>query len=105
MVYQIVKKAATATTVACDRNPAPTNTPVHLKVTVGVVAPGAGTPTGKVVFKVNGVKPGTVTLQPDGSATISLTRKAGKYQVIALYKGDAWCVTSKCVVLVQKFTK
>jgi hypothetical protein len=49
-----VNKASSSGAVSVSANPVPTGAPVTLTMTLGAVAPGAGTPTGTVQFLVDG---------------------------------------------------
>ena len=103
VLHQIVKKASTAISLTSDVNPQHKNTPIHLTATVTVVLPGGGTPTGKVVFKVNGVKVGSFTLVGNsGIATFTITKPKGSYNITATYKGDTHFLKKKSAIYVQK---
>ncbi len=87
---QTVNQATSATSVV-QNGASVQGQPVSFTATVTAVAPGAGTPTGTVLFEVNGanilgpalsLSGGTVT-----SPTIS-TLTPGTYDVTAIYSGD-----------------
>lgn len=82
------------TTIALTANPASSTLgqPVLLKATVGVVAPGAGAPTGTVTFKDGTAVLGTGTLSvSNGSVVATLSTTAipiGTHSITAEYAGD-----------------
>ena len=87
-VAQAVNKARAAAVVTSSLNPAVVGQPVTLTATVSVVAPGAGTPTGAVVFTVDGVALAPTPLS-GGTATLQLSALgAGKHSVSVQYAGD-----------------
>ena len=98
-VGQTVQKAQTSTVVTSSNNPAMTGQGAQFTATVSAVAPGSGTPTGTVLFTVNGMPLGVVTLV-DGVATsgsfASLT--PGTYKVKAQYNGDGNFRTSSALL-------
>lgn len=62
--------------------------PTTLVATVGVVAPGAGGPSGMVTFQVGGITVGSAPVSA-GVATLTYTVPAGRaQQVNAVYSGD-----------------
>jgi hypothetical protein len=76
-----VSKASTSTTVTVH--------PTSITATVTAVPPGAGTPTGSVVFSVDGSPVGTATLS-GGTATLAYKVPAGgTHSVSAVYGGDS----------------
>jgi len=84
--------APSATTIAVEATPDPAvvGTGLRLHADVAPVAPGSGTPTGGVRFRVDGaVVGGLVTLGPDGadSAVVS-DLGAGPHVIEASYTGD-----------------
>ncbi|MEU4684224.1 beta strand repeat-containing protein, partial [Streptomyces xinghaiensis] len=83
-----VDPAGTALTVTSGPDPSALGETVTLTATVTPVAPGAGTPSGTVVFRVDGRElAGTLT---GGTATITdSTLPVGTYTVTASYAGDA----------------
>jgi hypothetical protein len=56
--------------------------------TVTPVAPGAGTPTGRVTFSVNGASIGSADLDGSGAAAVPLPPGGGPLTVAAAYDGD-----------------
>jgi hypothetical protein len=93
---QVVNKVATATTVASNDTNAKAGDTVTLTATTTWVAPGAGTPTGDVVFRLTS---GTTTLQVasvpiDVSGVTTYTwvvdsTQVGRWTLTATYSGDA----------------
>lgn len=87
---QRVTKAGTSATLTTPQNSVPPNTPVTFTVTVEPTAPGAGTPTGTVVFYDGSTVLGRKTLNADGQATLTISWKtAGTHQIRVDYNGDA----------------
>ena len=65
-----VNKANSRTVVTTSGSPAPFGSTVVFTATVSAVAPGVGTPTGTVQFRIDGVNVGApVALNPSGQAT------------------------------------
>jgi large repetitive protein len=87
---QTVNKANSLTAVASSANPATLGAPVTFTATLTAVAPGAGTPSGTVQFKTNGVDFGSAVALTAGTASQTLSNLAtGNYTVAAEYSGDA----------------
>src|SRR5262249_5363096 len=85
-----VNPAATAVTLAPSVNPAVTGQAVTFTATVGVLAPGAGTPTGTVTFKDGPGVLGTFAVGADGTARVTTSfATAGDHAITASYSGDA----------------
>jgi hypothetical protein len=90
-IDQTVNKAATKTTVATSANPAAFGQPVTFTAEVSPVAPGAGAPSGTIVFKDGSTTIGT---EPVSSATgeqASITVSnlgVGSHAITATYSGD-----------------
>jgi VCBS repeat-containing protein len=70
-VVQTVNKASTTSTVGSSSNPSVFGQPVILTATIAAAAPGAGTPSGTVIFKDGGVALSTNTLNGSGQAAIT----------------------------------
>ncbi len=89
--FTVTVKATTASVVASSANPSLPGAGVHFTATLSVVSPGAGTPTGTVQFRTNGVAfGGPVPLS--GLVGTSLTTALlshGPNTVTAEYAGDA----------------
>ncbi|WP_244942927.1 beta strand repeat-containing protein [Streptomyces inhibens] len=85
---QTVGQAATTTSVVSAPDPSVSGEPVTFTATVSPVAPGAGTPTGVVVFAISGGPTLTATLS-GGTASVTTGLDAGSHTVTATYSGDA----------------
>ncbi len=87
---QKVERAHTSTLVLSSANPAQTGQGVTFTAQVAAVAPGAGLPTGTVVFTVNGATLGTPVTLVGGQATSSsfASLSPGTYTIKATYSGD-----------------
>jgi hypothetical protein len=84
---QTVNKATATVTVATSPAPSIYGQDVTLAATVSGLA---GTPTGTVQFKANGVNVGgAVTLAADSASTTFSMPHAGVYTITAVYSGDA----------------
>ena len=87
---QTVNRAASSTSVSTSPNPSQFGQTVTLTATVSSVAPGAGTPTGSVVFKDGTTVLGTGTLDAAGVATFGTSALGvGSHMITAEYAGDA----------------
>ncbi|QKV91330.1 Ig-like domain repeat protein [Streptomyces sp. NA02950] len=94
---QSVAPATTTTAVDTSPDPSVSGEPVAVTATVGVVAPGAGTPTGTVTFDFGDGTPEVTAVVADGSATVShawVDTVGSPYTVTATYNGDADFTTS-----------
>ncbi|MCX6397575.1 MAG: Ig-like domain-containing protein [Propionibacteriales bacterium] len=89
-VAQQVIRAQTTVTIASSANPAANGEGIQYTATVAPVAPGAGVPTGKVTFYVNGANLGSSRTLTDGVATSSnfASLTPGTYKITATYNGD-----------------
>ncbi len=86
---ETAKQAATTSAVTASPNPSISGQSVTFTVTVSVVAPGAGAPTGTVTFMDGGATLGTSTLGANGQATFSSSALSlGSHTVTASYGGD-----------------
>lgn len=86
---QTVNQAPTATRVASSANPSVSGQAVTFTATVTREAPGAGTPTGTVIFSADGSPIGTAPLDATGTATISTSSlTVGNHDITANYSGD-----------------
>ena len=83
-----VTKAATSLSLVTTPNPSTPQQNVQVQATVSAVAPGAGTATGTVEFRDNGVLLGTAPLV-NGVARITIKFKKGAHPLTATYAGDA----------------
>jgi oligoribonuclease NrnB/cAMP/cGMP phosphodiesterase (DHH superfamily) len=102
---QTVNKASSATVVSTSANPSVFGQAVTFTTTVSAVAPGAGTATGTVTFKVDGVAQPNVTLS-NGQATFSSsTLSVGSHTVTVAYNGDGNFNTSSSASFSQTVNK
>ena len=88
---QAVTKAATTVVVTSNHNPSAFGYSVKLSATVAAVLPGAGVPTGKVQFTIDGHKLGGPVSLSGGRATytISYALTIGRHTIRATYLGSA----------------
>ncbi|MGW2001491.1 beta strand repeat-containing protein, partial [Streptomyces tubercidicus] len=89
---QTVAPAATSTTVTGLPDPSITGRPVDITATVSTIAPGAGTPTGTVLFDFGDGTPPLTAPLTDGTATVTHAwpgTSGSPYTVTASYSGDA----------------
>jgi hypothetical protein len=93
---QKVQRAQTSTLVTSSANPAQTGQGVKFTAQVSPVAPGAGLPSGTVVFTVNGATLGSPVPLVGGLATSSAfaSLSPGTYTIKAAYSGDGNFVAS-----------
>jgi hypothetical protein len=93
---QLVVKSDTATVVTSSVNPSVSGQPVGFTATVAPVAPGAGTPTGTVQFRVDGDSVGDPVVLVDGVASSALISDLGVagHTISADYSGDGNFVAS-----------
>ncbi|WP_220377868.1 beta strand repeat-containing protein, partial [Streptomyces inhibens] len=91
---QTVGQAATTTSVTSSPDPSVVGQPVTFTATVAPVAPGAGTPTGVVVFAISGGPTLTGTLSGGTASVTTSALTAGSHTVTATYGGDANFATS-----------
>src|SRR5205814_8608727 len=69
-ITQTVNKASTSLAVVSGTNPATSGQNVAFTVTIGVTAPGSGTPTGTVQFQIDGsTAGGAVNFNTSGGVT------------------------------------
>jgi hypothetical protein len=82
-------RANTSTSVTLDQSYVPAGTVVTATASVGVYAPGAGTPTGTIQFSDDfGALGDPVPLESDGTAQIAIGGEVGYHSVYASYSGD-----------------
>ncbi len=87
---QTVNKANSRTVVTTSNSSVTRGTTVTFTATVSAVAPGAGTATGTVQFRIDGNNVGAqVNLNASGQATMTTsTMTVGQHTVSAVYSGD-----------------
>jgi Tol biopolymer transport system component len=83
-----IRKAATAVALTSSPNPSQPNQTVTITATITVVAPGAGSPTGTVEFRDQGVVIGSAPIV-NGVATVQKKLKKGSHALTATYSGNA----------------
>ena len=94
-------KSDTQTTLTASASPSTPGQAVTFRATVSATAPGAGTPTGTVAFKIDGNPAGTASLS-GGAATITTSSLAlGSHAVVATYNGDTRFNGSTSTTLTQ----
>jgi outer membrane autotransporter protein len=91
---------ATTTSLASSLNPS--NVGDSVTFTATVTPTGGGTPTGNLIFAVDGVNVNTVALNGSGQATFTTSALAtGTHPVTAAYQGDSTFNPSTSPVLTQ----
>ncbi len=86
---QVVMKANTTTMLASSANSSVFGQTVTFTATVGVVMPGAGMPTGIVMFRDGAAVIGTVALNGAGVATFATNSlSVATHPITAVYSGD-----------------
>src|SRR5207244_3822109 len=93
---QTVNKANTATAIASSANPSCSGQSTAFTATVSAVAPGSGTPTGTVQFRIDAANFGAVVSLSGGVATSGTTStlSVGNHTITAVYNGDGSFNTS-----------
>ena len=95
VVSQTVGQAGTTTSVAASPSSSVYGQSVTFTATIGVVTPGAGTPTGSVTFMDGSTTLGTGTLNSTGAASFTISALAvGSHAITAVYGGDGNFTTS-----------
>jgi hypothetical protein len=104
---QVVNKAGTTPAIASSTSPTVSGQPVTFTATVTAVPPGAGTPSGTVQFRVDGVNLGSAVTLTGGSATSPTTTSlaVGNRAITAIYNGDTNFNTSTSPSLTQVVNK
>ncbi|HXG08193.1 MAG TPA: Ig-like domain repeat protein [Gemmataceae bacterium] len=88
-ITHTVNKANTQLTAQSSANPSAAGQPVTITVTVSAVSPGAGTPTGTILYRIDGALQNPVTLT-NGRVDIVLTGLSqGTHTLAFAYMGDA----------------
>jgi hypothetical protein len=82
--------AVTANLVTSSANPSLVGASITFTASLNAVAPGAGTPTGAVQFRTNGVAAGDAVALSNGAASFSTALlSTGTNSITAEYTGDA----------------
>jgi len=90
ILAQVVNDAATTTSLTSSQNPSNSGQSVTFTVTVSVVPPGAGTPTGNVIFYNGSKRLGSGPVSGSGVATFSTATLAnGTHSIAATYNGSS----------------
>jgi hypothetical protein len=83
-----ITQALTTATIASSANPALPGADVTFTATVNAVAPGAGTPGGTVVFRIDGSVAGSGALSGGVATFTTSTLAVGSHTVVAEYAGS-----------------
>jgi hypothetical protein len=104
---QTVNKANTSTGIVANTNPSVHGQAVSFTATVTASAPGAGTPTGNVQFKVGSKNLGSPVALVSGHATspATTTLATGTSQIKAFYLGSTGFNTSTSSTVAQVVRK
>ena len=86
---ETVNQAGTTTTLSASPISTGAGQTVTLTAIIGVVAPGAGTPTGLVQFFVGGTSLGTASLTGNTALLTTTTLPVGTDSLTAQYLGDS----------------
>jgi len=98
---ETVQQDATTTTLTSSANPVTVGQPVTFTANVAANSPGSGSPTGSVVFTLDGVAQPAVPLT-SGSATFATSSLAtGSHTLTAAYSGDADFATGSSSALTE----
>jgi subtilisin family serine protease len=92
---QTVSQASTSLSLTSSSNPVVAGQVLTLKVTLSVVAPGAGVPTGVATFYDGSSSIGTVTLDATGQALLTTTLSQGTHAISVAYGGDSSFLNSQ----------
>lgn len=96
---QTVDQIGTTTALVSSQNPSNAGEPVVFTATV-TGGPGGGTPTGSVVFEIDGLSQPAVPLNVNGRASFSAdTLAPGPHTIVARYSGDADYTISEALLL------
>jgi Bacterial Ig-like domain (group 3)/Carboxypeptidase regulatory-like domain/IPT/TIG domain/Bacterial Ig-like domain len=88
-IEQVIVKASTELELTSTLNPAPYGSSATLKATIGVVAPGGGTPSGTVTFREGEAVLATVPLSGSVAKLPLKSTSPGLHEITATYSGDA----------------
>jgi Concanavalin A-like lectin/glucanases superfamily/Bacterial Ig-like domain (group 3) len=105
-IFQTINKAATSASLTSSANPSVFGQNVTFTATESASAPGAGAPTGTVLFRDGMTTIGSGTLNAGGVATFSSTSLAlGSHSITAYYGGDANFTANTSTALSQVVNK
>jgi hypothetical protein len=100
-VSEVVNQASTTTTLGTSGTPSVFGQSITLTANVLAVSPGAGAPTGSVVFSEGSTTLGSASLT-GGTATLAIsTLSVGTHNIIATYVGDTNFKASNSTTLTQ----
>jgi Bacterial Ig-like domain (group 3)/YDG domain len=102
---QTINQASTSVAMISSTNPSVFGQPVTLSVTVSVVSPGGGAPTGTVTFNDGSIALATNTLTAGQATLLTSSLPAGSHSLTAVYNGDLNFKTSTNTPLVQTVSK
>lgn len=100
-IEQSVSAGTTTTTLASSQNPSGTGQAVTFTATVAPVAPSVATPTGSVVFSIDGVAQSPVPLSGGRASLTTAALATGNRSITASYAGNANYAGSASSTLVQ----
>jgi hypothetical protein len=89
VVSQLVNKASTTTTLTSSSSSSMSGQAVTFTAVVSALAPGAGSPTGSVMFMDGTMVLGTGTLNAGTSTFQTTSLGVGTHQITVVYSGDA----------------
>jgi hypothetical protein len=89
-----VNTAATSTAVTSSANPSAFGQTVTFTAAVTATSPGAGTPTGNVVFTIDGTPQAPIALVSGSASTSTAALAVGSHTVTVAYAGDSNFATS-----------
>lgn len=102
---QTVNKAATTTLLGSAANPAVFGQTITFTATVTAVAPGAGTPSGTVMFMDGVTSLGSAPLSGGVATLMDAALAVGSHSITASYNGDTDFTSSTSVALPQTVNK
>lgn len=100
-VSEVINQSSTTTTLGTSGTPSVFGQSVTLTATVAAVAPGAGTPTGVVVFSEGTTTLGSASLTGNTATFAVSTLTVGTHNIIATYVGDSNFKASNSTTLTQ----
>lgn len=96
---ETVNQDTTATDLVASANPATSGQMVTFTATVAAQSPGSGTPTGSVVFTVDGVAQPAESLDAGAATFAEAWSSPGSHAVTAVYSGDGDFAASSSAAL------
>jgi hypothetical protein len=98
---ETVNLASTTTIVGSSGTPSQLGDMVTFTATVTAAAPGAGLPTGSIVFQIDGVLQSAIPLTGGSAVLTTGALTPGMHAIIATYSGDADLLTSISAPIAQ----